>query len=111
MDANTPAPDLNAIAAEVVATAGSGGSIAPFTSRQNDKTGGLTAADALRVLPLLRAAFEERGEKIIGRKIGFTNRSIWPQYGVYGPNWGYVTDRTARDLAAAPSLRLAAFSS
>jgi 2-keto-4-pentenoate hydratase len=30
----------------------------------------------------------------VGRKIGFTNRGIWPRYGVYEPIWGTVYDRT-----------------
>jgi 2-oxo-3-hexenedioate decarboxylase len=32
--------------------------------------------------------------KPVGRKIGFTNRSIWPKYGVYQPVWGTVYDST-----------------
>lgn len=36
----------------------------------------------------------ERGEKPVGRKIGFTNRTIWPRYGVWAPIWGYVYDST-----------------
>ena len=32
--------------------------------------------------------------KPVGRKIGFTNRAIWPKYGVYQPIWGTVYDRT-----------------
>jgi 2-oxo-3-hexenedioate decarboxylase len=35
------------------------------------------------------------GWKAIGRKIGFTNRTIWPRYGVYEPIWGTVYDRTS----------------
>ena len=35
--------------------------------------------------PLLRAAFEARGEKITGRKIGFTNREMWGVHGVQSP--------------------------
>jgi 2-keto-4-pentenoate hydratase len=35
-----------------------------------------------------------RGEKPIGRKIGFTNRTIWPEYGVYTPMWAHVYDST-----------------
>ena len=35
-----------------------------------------------------------RGEKPVGRKIGFTNRSIWAEYGVWSPIWGYVYDST-----------------
>jgi 2-keto-4-pentenoate hydratase len=36
----------------------------------------------------------QRGEKPVGRKIGFTNRTIWPEYGVWSPIWGYVYDST-----------------
>jgi 2-oxo-3-hexenedioate decarboxylase len=35
-----------------------------------------------------------RGEKTIGRKIGFTNRNIWEQYGATAPIWAHVYDRT-----------------
>ena len=44
-----------------------------------------------------RALHEERlrqGWRALGRKIGFTNRTIWPRYGVYEPMWGTVYDRT-----------------
>jgi 2-oxo-3-hexenedioate decarboxylase len=34
------------------------------------------------------------GWRAVGRKIGFTNRSIWPRYGVHEPIWGTVFDRT-----------------
>ena len=34
------------------------------------------------------------GWRPVGRKIGFTNRSIWPRYGVYQPIFGFVYDRT-----------------
>ena len=33
----------------------------------------------------------------VGRKIGFTNRTIWTRYGVYEPIWGTVYDRTLID--------------
>jgi 2-keto-4-pentenoate hydratase len=42
---------------------------------------------------LHRARLRE-GWRPVGRKIGFTNRSIWPRYGVYEPIWGTVYDRT-----------------
>ncbi|TWO71698.1 hydratase [Caenimonas sedimenti] len=35
-----------------------------------------------------------RGEQPRGYKVGFTNRTIWPRYGVYGPIWGTVWDTT-----------------
>jgi 2-oxo-3-hexenedioate decarboxylase len=44
-----------------------------------------------------RALHEHRlakGWRRRGRKIGFTNRNIWPLYGVYEPIWGTVYDRT-----------------
>ena len=37
----------------------------------------------------------ERGEVAVGRKIGFTNRSVWHAYGISQPVWGYVYDSTA----------------
>src|SRR5688572_25314202 len=44
-----------------------------------------------------RALHEHRlasGWKPLGRKIGFTNRTLWQRYGVYEPMWGMVYDRT-----------------
>jgi 2-oxo-3-hexenedioate decarboxylase len=37
---------------------------------------------------------EASGWRRVGRKIGFTNRGIWDQYGVYEPIFGYMYDRT-----------------
>jgi len=100
MDAKAPASNVSGIAGDVLAAIDRHCSIAPFSSR----AGGLSLEDAYRVTPLLRAAFEARGETIVGRKIGFTNRNIWAEYGVYAPIWGYVTDRTARRLDSTTTL-------
>ena len=51
---------------------------------------------AAEIVRLRRA----RGEKTIGRKIGFTNRNIWPQYGVDSPIWAPVYDTTLIDSQA-----------
>jgi len=91
---------IEAVAAEVFATLGSGQQITPFSAR----SAGLTLEEANRVSALLKQKFVARGEKIVGRKIGFTNRTIWPQYGVYAPNWGYMTDRTVSDLGPASTV-------
>ncbi len=40
---------------------------------------------AYRVAHEITALREARGERRMGRKIGFTNRTIWPIYGVSGP--------------------------
>lgn len=40
------------------------------------------------------------GDTIVGRKIGFTNRTIWPRYGVHGPISAPVWASTLRRLPA-----------
>lgn len=50
--------DLKSVAGNVVASLASHRQIPTFSSRP----GGLTLADAYRVSPLIRAAFEARGE-------------------------------------------------
>jgi 2-oxo-3-hexenedioate decarboxylase len=95
MDTLPAAPDLNAMAEDVLVSLGSHRQISTFCSR----TGGLTIDQAYQVIALVRAAFEARGEKIVGRKIGFTNREMWNAYGVQSPIWGYVTDRSVHQLA------------
>jgi 2-keto-4-pentenoate hydratase len=42
-----------------------------------------------------------RGEKVLGYKIGFTNRSIWPLYGVSRPIWSPIYDTTVTQLTGA----------
>lgn len=39
-----------------------------------------------------------RGETPVGRKIGFTNRSIWPLYNVDAPMWAPMYDSTVAPL-------------
>ncbi|MCW5656552.1 MAG: hydratase [Burkholderiaceae bacterium] len=51
-------------------------------------------AAAYQVALAVRALRVARGERPVGYKIGFTNRTIWPRYGVYAPIWGTVYDRT-----------------
>ena len=53
-----------------------------------------------------RALHEHRiagGWRAVGRKIGFTNRTIWPRYGVYEPIWGTVYDRTLIRASGSPA--------
>ncbi len=51
-------------------------------------------AAAYRVAALVRAKRVARGERAIGRKLGFTNRNIWDEYHVYAPIWSYMYDST-----------------
>lgn len=87
--------EIEVVAKEVITSLSNHSQIGTFSSRH----GGLTLSQAYRVTPLLRAAFEARGEKITGRKIGFTNRRMWTAFGVESPVWGYTTSRTTRELA------------
>jgi len=95
--------DIEAIAGEAFAILGTGRQIAPFTKT----CPGLGLDEAYRVTAAVRAKREARGERPIGRKIGFTNRTIWAEYGVYAPIWGYVYDSTVRDLADEAPVSLA----
>jgi 2-oxo-3-hexenedioate decarboxylase len=64
--------------------------VPPFSERHASLTaqGGYAAA---RQLHEHRVA---KGWKLVGGKIGFTNRTLWPRYGVYEPMWGRVYDQT-----------------
>lgn len=92
------AEDLKSVADAALAALTSHRQIPTFSSSPC----GLTLGDAYRVMPILRAGFEARGEKIVGRKIGFTNREMWKVYKVDAPIWGYATDRTVHRLADTP---------
>jgi 2-oxo-3-hexenedioate decarboxylase len=87
--------DINTIAAEAFAVLGSGRQVAPFSAHHPE----FALADAYGVTAAVRASREARGERVVGRKIGFTNRTIWAEYNVHAPMWGYVYDRTLHDLA------------
>jgi 2-oxo-3-hexenedioate decarboxylase len=97
MTASPPEPPdaIHAIAAEAIGVLGTGRQIAPFSERFPD----LTLAEAYRVTHAVRGLREARGERPVGRKIGFTNRTIWDEYGVHAPIWSFVYDRTVLDLA------------
>ncbi len=77
--------------------------IASIAAREPDfdlDAGYLVAAELMRVR-------RERGVRSVGRKTGFTNRSIWALYGVGAPMWAHVYDDSvsyARDGKASVSL-------
>ena len=51
---------------------------------------------AYRVAAEIVRVRRARGEKTVGRKIGFTNRNIWKEYGATAPIWAHVYDRTVQ---------------
>ena len=81
---------IDRLAAELVALHDQGGEAAPFSERYAD----LSPEDGYRAAARLHAHRVAAGWSPAGRKIGFTNRTIWKRYGVYEPMWGMVYDRT-----------------
>jgi 2-keto-4-pentenoate hydratase len=102
MDQRASDETMHSIATEAFGALEQTHQISPFSSRPR----GLSVDDAYRVTRRVRQMFETRGAKVKGRKIGFTNRTIWQQYNVYAPIWGYAYDRTVHDLAGTPTLSL-----
>jgi 2-keto-4-pentenoate hydratase len=77
--------------------------VPPFSERY----AGLTAQEGYEAARALHEHRLARGWRPVGRKIGFTNRTIWQRYGVHEPIWGTVYDRTlvhAKDDSARLSL-------
>ncbi len=87
----------DAIAAEILAASAARRQITPFSARLPDFDLDLARA----VTAALRGQRIARGEHPVGRKIGFTNRNIWAEYGVYSPIWGDMYDTTLAELPAA----------
>lgn len=87
--------DAAAIAERVLAAIDGGSQTEPFTTGD----AAFSEADAYVVTAKLRELRVARGEKPIGRKIGFTNRNIWAEYSIFQPIWGDVYDTTVRDVA------------
>lgn len=83
-----------ALAAELLAAYDAARCIVPPASRAE----GLTMPQAFEVGREIHRLRLQRGERQLGWKIGFTNRSIWPRYGVYAPIWGPVWDSTTAQL-------------
>jgi 2-oxo-3-hexenedioate decarboxylase len=47
-------------------------------------------ADAYAVLAEIETRRRAQGWRSVGRKIGFTNRTIWERYGVHQPMWAHM---------------------
>ena len=86
-------PDTSRIADRLLRAYDEASQTQPITS--SDPSFDLDAAyDVLSEIASRRLA---RGWVIVGRKIGFTNRTIWERYGVSAPLWAHVWDRTFVD--------------
>lgn len=86
--------NLDAIAHDLVVAQDARSLIEPITRAHPD----FDHAAAYAVSQRIHQTRLRAGAQAVGRKIGFTNRNIWPEYGVYEPIWAYVYDTTVRHL-------------
>ena len=88
--------DLKPIADALIAAYDTATTLPPITASAPD----FSVADGYAVLHDIETRRRAQGWTAVGRKIGFTNRTIWPRYGVYHPMWAHIWTRTvhfARD--------------
>lgn len=62
--------------------------------------GGLSMSEAYRVSDQITQARIARGEIFVGRKIGFTNKTIWDKFNVSAPICGAMYNSTVKPLTA-----------
>jgi 2-oxo-3-hexenedioate decarboxylase len=77
--------DISQIADEISSAISSAKQIEPFSKRNIN----LSTQEAYDVATIVRRNLGS--PRVIGRKIGFTNRNIWSVYGVSEPIWGPIT--------------------
>jgi 2-oxo-3-hexenedioate decarboxylase len=95
--------DAARIARELLNALDSGSTIPSIVARNP----GFGWDEGYRVAAELIKLRRARGEHTVGRKIGFTNRNIWAEYGATAPIWAHIYEHTlvrASDQQAAVSL-------
>ena len=85
-----------ALADRILAARATGVPIAPIT----DENSAFDLEAAYRVSAIVMNRRFAYGERAVGWKIGFTNRTIWDEYDVHAPIWGPVYDTTAAAVSA-----------
>lgn len=78
-----------------------GTQVAPLTDARL-----LNIDDGYAIAAQIHDLRKARGENTVGRKIGFTNRTIWPIYNVDAPVWGWVWDSGLHDIPASGEITL-----
>jgi 2-oxo-3-hexenedioate decarboxylase len=97
------APDIAALADRLIEAHDRAVTLAPLGSA----TPGFDVEAGYAVLAEIERRRQAQGWRRVGRKIGFTNRTIWPRYGVFQPMVASVWSHTvqhARDGHARLSL-------
>lgn len=83
--------EVETLAGRILAAGDAARSIPPVTDGLPD----FGLRDAYRVLAAVTARRIARGERPVGWKIGFTNETIWDEYGVHAPIWGPMYESSA----------------
>jgi 2-oxo-3-hexenedioate decarboxylase len=97
--------DGKIVAREALAAIDAARQIPPFSER--DPAFGIDRAYAAAAE--LRRLRTQRGERQVGRKIGFTNCDMWERFNVCAPVWGDMYDTTVQDLPSPGTLSLSRF--
>jgi 2-oxo-3-hexenedioate decarboxylase len=82
-----------AIAEKILAAGDTASSIPPIT----DELADFGLPDAYAVSAMVTRLRAARGERPVGWKIGFTNQTIWDEYGVHAPIWGPMYSSTVAE--------------
>ncbi len=93
-----PPDRIAALAEELLRTRDAGRQVPPIS----DRDPGFDRTDALAIAARVRRLRLASGERLAGRKIGFTNRTLWERYGIDGPIWGDVYASTLHRLDSMP---------
>lgn len=96
MDEAAPPNRIEAVAQEVFAVLGTGRQVESFVARYP----GFDVAEAYEVAARVRELRAGRGERAVGRKIGFTNPDVQRAYGVSAPIWNFMFDTTVHNIDA-----------
>ena len=100
------AADIGAVADRLIAAYDAVATVAPIT----EGNPAFDVAAGYRVLREIEARRMAAGWRPVGRKIGFTNRTIWARYGVYLPMWAHMWAHTVHHAVAnCATLALAPF--
>jgi 2-oxo-3-hexenedioate decarboxylase len=97
--------DSDQVAQEIMEAWAARRQIAPLAARLP----GFDLEQAYQVTAALRRLRHSRGERPIGRKIGFTNRTIWDEYQVYAPIWGDMYATTLQETDGNATLDLSPY--
>ena len=97
---------IERIAGELIAAQDAARTLPPIAAAN----AGFDVAAAYEVLLETEARRRAQGWVAVGRKIGFTNRTIWDRYGVHQPMWAHMWSHTVTHAPEArATLSLAGF--